>query len=122
MTVRDGALVLADGESFEGELFGAEPDGGVVSGEFVFNTTMTGYQEVISDPSYAGQIITFTTTHLGQLRHDPDRRRVTPAVLPGRRGAGDGPSAQQLAVHRGPRRLPATATASPPSAGSTPVA
>jgi carbamoyl-phosphate synthase small subunit len=72
MSVRDGALVLADGETFEGELFGAEPDGGVVSGEVVFNTTMTGYQEVISDPSYAGQIITFTTTHLGNYGTTPE--------------------------------------------------
>ena len=57
--------MLADGTVFEGEILGAEPPDGVVSGEVVFNTTMTGYQEVISDPSYAGQIITFTTTHLG---------------------------------------------------------
>jgi carbamoyl-phosphate synthase small subunit len=71
MTVREGALVLSDGETFEGELFGADPDGGVVSGEVVFNTTMTGYQEVISDPSYAGQIITFTTTHLGNYGTTP---------------------------------------------------
>src|SRR6476619_2434235 len=72
MTVRDGALVLADGELFEGELFGADPDGGVVSGEVVFNTTMTGYQEVISDPSYAGQIITFTTAHLCNYGTTPE--------------------------------------------------
>ena len=63
--LRPGTLVLANGEIFEGELFGAVPPGGIVTGEIVFNTVMSGYQEVISDPSYAGQIITFTTAHLG---------------------------------------------------------
>jgi len=63
--IREGALVLADGSVFEGELFGAEPANGVASGEVVFNTVMTGYQEVVTDPSYAGQIITFTYPHIG---------------------------------------------------------
>jgi len=61
----DAALVLADGSVFEGEAIGAEPDGDVASGEVVFNTVLTGYQEVITDPSYAGQIITFTNPHIG---------------------------------------------------------
>jgi carbamoyl-phosphate synthase small subunit len=64
-TVREGLLVLADGTTFEGELVGAEPAGGVATGEVVFNTALSGYQEVISDPSYAGQIITFTYPHIG---------------------------------------------------------
>jgi carbamoyl-phosphate synthase small subunit len=63
--IREAALVLADGSVFEGELFGADPVGGVTSGEVVFNTVLSGYQEVITDPSYAGQIITFTTPHIG---------------------------------------------------------
>ncbi len=63
--VRDALLVLADGATFEGELIGAAPAGGIASGEVVFNTVLTGYQEVISDPSYAGQIITFTYPHIG---------------------------------------------------------
>ncbi len=63
--IRPAALVLADGEVFEGEAIGAEPPGGVTSGEVVFNTVLTGYQEVITDPSYAGQIITFTYPHIG---------------------------------------------------------
>jgi carbamoyl-phosphate synthase small subunit len=63
--IREAALVLADGSVFEGELFGAEPPGGIASGEVVFNTVMSGYQEVITDPSYAGQIITFTYPHIG---------------------------------------------------------
>ncbi|MGH2476989.1 MAG: glutamine-hydrolyzing carbamoyl-phosphate synthase small subunit [Candidatus Limnocylindrales bacterium] len=63
--VREGLLVLADGTTFEGELVGAAPAGGVATGEVVFNTALSGYQEVISDPSYAGQIITFTASHIG---------------------------------------------------------
>ncbi|MCY3786982.1 MAG: glutamine-hydrolyzing carbamoyl-phosphate synthase small subunit [bacterium] len=62
---RGGALVLADGETFEGELAGAPPPGGVTAGEVVFNTVMSGYQEVLTDPSYAGQIIAFTYPHIG---------------------------------------------------------
>ena len=63
--IREWQLVLADGEVFEGEGIGADPDGGVAAGEVVFNTVLTGYQEVITDPSYAGQIITFTYPHIG---------------------------------------------------------
>ena len=64
-TSRDAQLVLADGSVFEGDLIGADPPGGVAGGEVVFNTVLSGYQEVITDPSYAGQIITFTTPHIG---------------------------------------------------------
>ena len=62
-TVREAALVLADGTTFEGEAIGAPAE--VATGEVVFNTVLAGYQEVISDPSYAGQIITFTYPHIG---------------------------------------------------------
>ncbi len=72
MTVREGLLVLADGTTFEGELIGAEPPGGVAGGEVVFNTVLSGYQEVLSDPSYAGQIITFTYPHIGNYGTNPD--------------------------------------------------
>jgi carbamoyl-phosphate synthase small subunit len=65
MSIRAAALVLRDGELFEGEAIGAEPEAGVSSGEVVFNTALTGYQEIITDPSYAGQIITFTYPHIG---------------------------------------------------------
>jgi carbamoyl-phosphate synthase small subunit len=78
MTVREGLLVLADGTTFEGELFGADPPGGVAGGEVVFNTVLSGYQEVLSDPSYAGQIITFTYPHIGNYGvndHDDESRR-----------------------------------------------
>lgn len=58
------ALVLADGTAFLGHGIGAP---GTSHGELVFNTAMTGYQEIISDPSYAGQIITFTFPHIGNV-------------------------------------------------------
>ena len=58
------ALALADGTIFPGEGFGAI---GERQGELVFNTAMTGYQEIMSDPSYAGQIITFTFPHIGNV-------------------------------------------------------
>jgi carbamoyl-phosphate synthase small subunit len=70
--LREGLLMLADGSTFEGELVGAEPAGGVASGELVFNTVLSGYQEVISDPSYAGQIITFTGSHIGNYGVNAD--------------------------------------------------
>jgi carbamoyl-phosphate synthase small subunit len=63
MSLVEALLVLADGEVFEGEAIGA--DAPVATGEVVFNTVLTGYQEVITDPSYAGQIITFTYPHIG---------------------------------------------------------
>lgn len=55
-------LVLADGTRFEGESIGAA---GVALGEVVFTTGMTGYQEVLTDPSYCGQIVTMTAPHIG---------------------------------------------------------
>lgn len=72
ITARDALLVLADGTTFEGEEIGAEPPGGVATGEVVFNTVMSGYQEVITDPSYAGQVITFTYPHIGNYGVAPD--------------------------------------------------
>jgi carbamoyl-phosphate synthase small subunit len=56
-------LVTADGTVFAGEAAGAPVP--VATGELVFNTAMSGYQEVITDPSYAGQVISFTSTHIG---------------------------------------------------------
>jgi len=61
----DALLVLADGETFEGVAVGHQPSAGFATGEVVFNTALAGYQEVITDPSYAGQIITFTYPHIG---------------------------------------------------------
>ena len=56
-------LVTADGVVFAGEAAGAAHP--IATGELVFNTAMSGYQEVISDPSYAGQVVAFTNTHIG---------------------------------------------------------
>lgn len=60
-------LVLADGTTFEGEAMGALAAGGpkLATGELVFNTAISGYQEIITDPSYAGQVIAFTYPHIG---------------------------------------------------------
>jgi len=72
------ALVLADGSVLWGRGLGATGDAG---GEVVFNTGMTGYQEVMTDPSYAGQIITFTFPHIGNVGTNPeDVEATTPAA------------------------------------------
>ena len=60
--MRDALLVLEDGTPFRGRAFGAE---GEAFGEAVFNTAMAGYQEVLTDPSYANQIVTMTAPHQG---------------------------------------------------------
>ncbi len=65
----DAALVLQDGTVFRG--FGAGAAGRRV-GELVFNTAMTGYQEILTDPSYAGQIVTFTFPHIGIVGANPE--------------------------------------------------
>ncbi len=72
------ALVLADGSAFVGCGLGAT---GRAVGEVCFNTAITGYQEILSDPSYAGQIITFTFPHIGNIGANPeDIETVTPAA------------------------------------------
>lgn len=76
--IRPAVLVLADGTTFEGEAIGATPGNGIATGEVVFNTVLSGYQEVLSDPSYAGQIIAFTYPHIGNYGvtpHDDEARR-----------------------------------------------
>ena len=68
VTGLDGVLVLEDGTSYAGEVFGAAVDRSAASaamGEVVFNTGMTGYQEVLTDPSYAGQIVVMTYPLIG---------------------------------------------------------
>ncbi|WGF86518.1 glutamine-hydrolyzing carbamoyl-phosphate synthase small subunit [Marinivivus vitaminiproducens] len=65
----NAALALADGTVFRGIGIGAT---GTATGEVVFNTAMTGYQEILSDPSYAGQIVTFTFPHIGNVGTNPD--------------------------------------------------
>ena len=73
-----GGLMLADGTFFEGTGFGAA---GSAIGEVCFNTAMTGYQEILSDPSYAAQIVAFTFPHIGIVgTNAEDIETVTPAV------------------------------------------
>src|SRR5258708_2477346 len=77
-------LVLADGTVLEGTGFGAA---GEAVGEVCFNTAMTGYQEILTDPSYAGQIITFTFPHIGNVgTNEEDIETVNMAATPGARG------------------------------------
>jgi len=72
-----GVIVLADGSVFWGKGIGAE---GKSVGEICFNTSMTGYQEILTDPSYAGQIITFTFPHIGNTgTNAEDIETMTPA-------------------------------------------
>ena len=83
--IEEALLVLADGTVFEGETIGARREDGVTSGEVVFNTALTGYQEIITDPSYAGQLITFTYPHIGNYGvtafDDESRRPFTRGII-----------------------------------------
>src|SRR5471032_1729310 len=73
-----GRLVLDDGTVIAGQGLGAT---GSAVGEVCFNTAMTGYQEILTDPSYAGQIITFTFPHIGNVgTNREDIETVTPAA------------------------------------------
>jgi carbamoyl-phosphate synthase small subunit len=72
------ALILGDGSIFWGRGIGAA---GIAVGEVCFNTSMTGYQEIMTDPSYAGQIITFTFPHIGNVgANSEDIEATTPAA------------------------------------------
>ena len=72
--------MLADGTVLEGFGFGAT---GYAVGEVCFNTAMTGYQEILTDPSYAGQIITFTFPHIGNVgTNEEDIETLTWPQLP----------------------------------------
>lgn len=83
--IDEALLVLSDGTVFEGEAIGAVPADGIASGEVVFNTALTGYQEIITDPSYAGQLITFTYPHIGNYGvtafDDESRRPFTRGII-----------------------------------------
>ena len=78
-------LILADGTVIEGNGAGAE---GAVEAELVFNTAMTGYQEILTDPSYLSQIVTFTFPHIGIVgTNNEDIEDLTPAARIGAAGA-----------------------------------
>ena len=105
----NATLALEDGTVFEGRSFGRQ---GGTTGEVVFNTALCGYQEVLTDPSYAGQIVTMTYPHIGNYGVNPDdvesarpqvagfvvreasavvsswRARGSPSSCPSRRGTG----------------------------------
>ena len=75
-----GVLVLSDGTLFWGYGCGAEGD---VTGEVCFNTAMTGYQEILTDPSYAGQIINFTFPHIGNVGANKEDNEASKAAARG---------------------------------------
>ncbi len=78
-------LVLADGTIFKGTAIGStDANGGAAVGEVVFNTAMTGYQEILTDPSYMGQIVTLTYPHIGNVgtnREDAESDKAYAAGL-----------------------------------------
>ncbi|AVO39020.1 glutamine-hydrolyzing carbamoyl-phosphate synthase small subunit [Pukyongiella litopenaei] len=74
------ALALADGTVFYGRGFGAT---GQVVAELCFNTAMTGYQEIMTDPSYAGQVVTFTFPHIGNVGVNPEDDETSDPVAEG---------------------------------------
>jgi carbamoyl-phosphate synthase small subunit len=78
-----GVLVLADGTVIEGKGAGAT---GIAVGEVCFNTAMTGYQEILTDPSYAGQIITFTFPHIGNVGTNGEDMETASLAAGGARG------------------------------------
>lgn len=73
-------LALADGTVFFGKGFGAK---GQTTAELCFNTAMTGYQEIMTDPSYAGQVVTFTFPHIGNVGVNPDDDETADPVAAG---------------------------------------
>ena len=73
-------LVLADGTAFHGRGFGAT---GEAVAELCFNTAMTGYQEIMTDPSYAGQVVTFTFPHVGNVGVNPEDDETADPVAAG---------------------------------------
>jgi carbamoyl-phosphate synthase small subunit len=79
MSLREQAILCtADGEIFRGRAVGAS---GVTTGEAVFNTSMTGYQEILTDPSYTGQVVVMTTAHVGNYGvYEGDEQSGGPAV------------------------------------------
>ncbi len=97
MSVRPGYVLLEDGTRFEGELCGADQ---AVTGEVVFTTGMSGYQESMSDPSFAGQLIVFTYPHIGnygvsERAMESDRAWGRAAIMRSACDREDAPSAER---------------------------
>src|SRR5512133_2926634 len=83
LIMKFATLVLQDGTVLEGQAFGAETDSVF---ELVFNTSMTGYQEILTDPSYRGQGVLFTASHIGNVGintedYESDGPQVSAAVV-----------------------------------------
>ena len=93
---RPGYVLLEDGTRFDGELCGAEVE---ATGEVVFTTGMAGYQESVSDPSFAGQLITFTYPHIGNYgvsgpAMESDRAHARGVIMREAGNREDAPSAE----------------------------
>ena len=86
-------LALADGKVFEGRSFGAT---GEISGEVVFNTSMTGYQEILTDPSYCGEIVTMTYPQIGNVGTNAEL--IAPSANRSRRRFGMRNATQKASV------------------------
>ena len=100
MTKKTAILALADGRYYSGVSFGAE---GEAVGEVVFNTSMTGYQEILTDPSYEGQLVAMTYPQIGNVGVNTRGRRIPTTVHEGVHRQRVHVPAQQLARQRAAR-------------------
>ena len=119
MMTKPAILVLEDGSVFHGQSIGAD---GQAVGEVVFNTAMTGYQEILTDPSYSRQIVTLTYPHIGNTGVNAEDEESSCGAC---RRPGDSQSAdagEQLSQRTGPGYLPAANMAWSVSPRSIPVA
>ena len=115
------ALVLADGTVSGAAASAPIPARTAPVGEICFNTGMTGYQETLTDPSYAGQIITFTFPHIGNVGANPDDHRGDHHRRPRPGGEAGRHRAVQLALDPAARCLAARPGRSPAWPASTPA-
>ena len=114
--MRKAVLALADGTFFEGSAFGAR---GETVGEVVFNTSMFGYQEILTDPSYVGQIVTMAYPEMGNVGANPDDEESARPHAVGMVVRALFAGAVQLALAGVARRVPRAPRASSESRGST---
>jgi carbamoyl-phosphate synthase small subunit len=101
-TAPTACLALADGTLFYGHGFGAT---GMRVAELCFNTAMTGYQEIMTDPSYAGQIVTFTFPHIGNVGVNPEDDETGDPVAEGMVVKWDPTEPSNWRAHGRPRQL-----------------
>ena len=110
-------LALEDGTVFTGRAFGARVE---VDGEVVFNTSMTGYQEILTDPSYHGQIVAMTYPLIGNYGVNAEDAESAPPPGPGVRRPRAEPPPEQPPVAAARWTATSPSTASRASRGSTP--